>query len=169
GLEAAHDVRGLLRVRSGTDLQVDVGRGHPQLLKKHVGHVEIVVLARMDNNLLHGIRGERADHRRGLHEIRPGSYDMNDLHLFSIPEGYFLKISCKHIQCRGTEACIVLPIAASRYAGTGFCPLRTKRRPGEGKTFGLPNRNLPRHAHPAFWSEDSGNRSGSAWPCQTCP
>jgi hypothetical protein len=35
-------------------------------------------------DLLDGIIGERANDRRGLHEVGPGSNDVDDFHLFSV-------------------------------------------------------------------------------------
>jgi len=41
----------------------------------------------MNDTLLDGISGKRANHRRGFHEIRPGSDDVEDFHFFFIPMG----------------------------------------------------------------------------------
>jgi hypothetical protein len=71
GLEAPHDLGGLHGVRSGADLQIDVGVGYAERGEVLAVHFGIVMLAGMHKqhrdrrvSVLH-----RADHGRNLHEI----------------------------------------------------------------------------------------------------
>ncbi len=47
-LELDHDVRGLHRVRAGSDPQIDVRRGNAEFPEENVRHLRIVVLAGVD-------------------------------------------------------------------------------------------------------------------------
>ena len=78
--EAAHDLGGLHRVRAGAHLEVQVGRGQPQVGEEPVAHRRVVVLAGVHE---HGARHarvarERGEQRRHLHEVGPCADDAED-------------------------------------------------------------------------------------------
>ena len=80
-LKSLHNLRCLLGVTSRTDLQIHIGSGNAKLLKKNLGHVEIVVLTRMHYNLANcRPRSERAMHGRGFHEVGAGPHDVENFH-----------------------------------------------------------------------------------------
>ena len=79
GLEVADDGGGLLRMRARAGLQVEVGHGHRQLLEEDVGHVDVVMLSGVNQDLAHeGISGKGANEGRRLHEVGPRAYDVTD-------------------------------------------------------------------------------------------
>ena len=47
------------------------GLGQPEVAEEHVGHRRVVVLAGVDEPLVHAPRAEGRDDGRGLHEVRP--------------------------------------------------------------------------------------------------
>ena len=53
--KARHNLSGLLRVASGTNLQVEVRGWNFQLLKKNIGHVCVIVLAGVNQQLLDAV------------------------------------------------------------------------------------------------------------------
>jgi hypothetical protein len=58
-------------------------------LKENIGHVGVVVLAGVDYGLPNSAPFlERAQNRRKFHEIRPGTYDMKDVHRLSAFDSY---------------------------------------------------------------------------------
>ena len=82
-LEPLHDACGLLRVRSGPDVEHVIGLADPQLLEEHGGHAGVVVLARVHERVLERVGAPeqlRRDRRR-LHEVRPCAHDRDDLQL----------------------------------------------------------------------------------------
>ena len=77
-LERHHDARGLLGMRAGAHLQVDVGLGNAEVAEEVVRHVPAVVLAGVDEEQIGGgmpvsPRGERPVNRGDLHEVRAGA------------------------------------------------------------------------------------------------
>ena len=72
-LEALHDRSGLLRVRARPDAERVVRLPHAELLEEDLGHLSVVVLARVDEDVLElvapptELRGDRRD----LHHVRP--------------------------------------------------------------------------------------------------
>ena len=70
-LEAPHHFGRLHRMRSGTDLQVDVRWRQTEAREQLIVHVDIVVLARMDEHRRQHriVHGERAQNGRHLHEV----------------------------------------------------------------------------------------------------
>ena len=80
-LESLHYLRGLLRVGSGTNLEIDVGRADSQFLKENVRHVEVVVLASMNDGLANAwISVQSSNDRSNLHEVRSCPNYVNDVH-----------------------------------------------------------------------------------------
>jgi hypothetical protein len=77
-LHADQYVRRLRGLRPRADPEVDVRLGQPQLDEEHVRHPLVVVLPGVHDALGVAERGERADHRRGLDEIRPGPEHVRD-------------------------------------------------------------------------------------------
>ena len=76
-----HDLRGLAGMASRTDSQVDIRRGNFQLLKEHIRHVGVVMLAGVNQGLPEsGILLERAHYRRNFHQIRPGAHYVKNMH-----------------------------------------------------------------------------------------
>ena len=80
GLEAAHDLGRLHRVRPRADLEVEVGRRHFEIGEQPLVHCDVVVLAGMDENDIRQVRtpAERADERRHLHVIRSCANDAQE-------------------------------------------------------------------------------------------
>ena len=82
GLESSDDLTGLLRVRTRSDLQVNVGSRHRELLKEDIGHVEVVMLAGVNQRLPHMIvLTDGLNDRRGFHKVRPRSDYMDNVHI----------------------------------------------------------------------------------------
>ena len=69
-LDADERPRGLLAVGAGADAEEDVGLGQPELVEEDVGHLRVVVLARVDERDLDSGLLERAVDGRRLHEVR---------------------------------------------------------------------------------------------------
>ena len=68
-IELDHDGRRLGRMGARADVEVDVRLGQVQLTEEDPGHRLIVVLARVDEDLLDSPATERTDDRGGLHEV----------------------------------------------------------------------------------------------------
>src|SRR5207249_5332904 len=80
GLEGNHDLSGLGCLASRAHAQMEVRTLNLQVLEEDVGHVLVVVLARMDEHGPYlGNMGHFAQQGRDFHEIRPGSYDAENL------------------------------------------------------------------------------------------
>lgn len=86
--QASHDLGGLAGVTSGADLQIDVALGHFQLGKKYFGHRCVVMLAGVDETLVHaGLCRERSKERRRLHEVWARAHHVKNVHSWlSAPE-----------------------------------------------------------------------------------
>ncbi len=109
GLESSDDLTGLLRVRTRPDLQVNVRSRHRELLKEDIGHVEVVMLAGVNQRLPHMIvLTEGLNDRRGFHEVRPRSDYMDNVHIensgpeagllshyLSMRRSQFVALSCR--------------------------------------------------------------------------
>jgi hypothetical protein len=83
--ELRHYFRRLGRVRSRADVQIEIGGPHAEILEEDIGHVRIVMLAGMDQQMpdrRHAL--ERMLHRSGLHEVRPRA-DNRDYRLHCPP------------------------------------------------------------------------------------
>lgn len=78
-LDANQHGGGLLAMRTGTDAEVFIGRGNVQFLEKHIRHICVVVLARMNQILLMLLPKFRAKRRR-FNELRPSADDGNESH-----------------------------------------------------------------------------------------
>src|SRR4051794_8502566 len=66
-------------MRPGADLELYVGRRETELLEEDVGHVSVVVLARVhEHALVPSVPPDRAEDGCDLHEVRPGSHDEKD-------------------------------------------------------------------------------------------
>ena len=83
-LEALHDRGRLLRVRAGADAERVVGLADAELLEEDLGHLAVVVLARVDEHVLELVAppAELRGDRRDLHHVRPRPDDGQD---FSAP------------------------------------------------------------------------------------
>ncbi|MNN33330.1 hypothetical protein D3C81_1470850 [compost metagenome] len=81
-LEGQHDLARLFRVRAAACRHEDVRLGDTQLFKKHVVHLAVVVLARMDDLERQARMAlQRAHDGRDLHEIGPcAGHQVNRLH-----------------------------------------------------------------------------------------
>ena len=77
-LEGRQQGGSLAGLGSGPDAEVDVGLGQPELAEEHLRHRPVVVLTRVDDDLVRLARGESADDRAGLHEVRPRADDVDD-------------------------------------------------------------------------------------------
>lgn len=76
-LEPPHDLGGLHGMTAGSDIEVDVGKGQPEVSEQLPTHVLVVMLAGMDQecgNRWDVIR-QGAQDRRHLHEIGPRADD----------------------------------------------------------------------------------------------
>src|SRR5690348_13247376 len=69
----------LLGMRSRTDAEEDVGLRQAELLEEDVGHLRVVVLARMDEEDVDAASLKCAEHRRGFHEVGACAHDEADL------------------------------------------------------------------------------------------
>jgi hypothetical protein len=78
-LEQAEHRSGHPSVRARADAERVIGRGYAELLEEDVGHSVVVVLARVHEDLLVAFAQRLAD-GRGLHELRPRTYDRHDPH-----------------------------------------------------------------------------------------
>ena len=68
-------------MRAVAHIEVDVGRGQAEVHEEGVGHVEIVVLAGVnDDGVGPGLLFERVVQRRDLHEVGPGRANEMDEH-----------------------------------------------------------------------------------------
>jgi len=75
------DFPGLLGMAPGADAKVGVWLGHFQLTKEDIGHSGVVMLAGVDQGLMRSWRlGQRAQDRRGFHEIGTSANNMKDVH-----------------------------------------------------------------------------------------
>ena len=72
-LEALHDRGRLLRVRSRADAERVVRLADAELLEEDLGHLAVVVLARVDEHVLElvGAPLDRRGNRGDLHHVRP--------------------------------------------------------------------------------------------------
>ena len=70
GLQRRQHPRGLRRVRAGPDPELDVRRGHPELLEEHARHLVVVVLSGVDERLV-VVLAQSARDGGGLDELRP--------------------------------------------------------------------------------------------------
>jgi hypothetical protein len=72
-LERLEHAAGHPAMRAGADAQVAVGSGDAELVEEGLGHLVVVVLTRVDEQLPHPpSQGSRE--RRRFHELRPGSH-----------------------------------------------------------------------------------------------
>ena len=79
--QAAHNFCGLLGLASRAHLQVDIGRGHAQFLKKNVGHIKVIVLPGVHQYLTNAsLRVQRPNDGRSFHEIGAGADDVQNFH-----------------------------------------------------------------------------------------
>ena len=80
-LEPLHHSRRLLGMRARPDIEHVIRLADPQLLEEHARHGVVVMLAGVHEHVLEGIGTPRelGDDRGGLHEVRPGSDDREDL------------------------------------------------------------------------------------------
>src|SRR5690348_17415780 len=65
-------------VAARTDFQVHVRPGQPELDEENLGHPFVVMLPGVHDALVVAERRQGADHRGGLHEVRPRSEHMRD-------------------------------------------------------------------------------------------
>ena len=85
-LEPDHDRCGLRRVAARPDLQVDVRLRQAELAEEDLGHLLVVVLAGVDEQLLDAELVEGGDDRGGLREVRACACDMDDRAIRHEPE-----------------------------------------------------------------------------------
>ena len=83
-LEHAQHLAGLPAVTAGADPEVEVGCRDAELLEEDVGHTVVVVLTRVDEDLIVPL-AQGAAYRRRLDELRPGSDDREDSHVPPTP------------------------------------------------------------------------------------
>ena len=76
-LVGGHDLPGLFGMGPRPDAEVHVGVRDPEIVEEAVRHAAVVVLAGVHQFDLEA-RGQRRDHRRDLHEVRPGGRDHAD-------------------------------------------------------------------------------------------
>ena len=80
-LDLDHHPGGLLRVRAAAYPEVHVGLRHSQVLEEHVGHLHVVVLAGVHEDLAHlSVLAQPCQDGRDLHEVRTRADDVKDLH-----------------------------------------------------------------------------------------
>ena len=77
--EPPHHLRGLSRLSRAPDAEVVIGPRHVEDFEEHVGHVLVVVLAGVNQNLLM-VLADLSAHRRGFDELRACADDARDLH-----------------------------------------------------------------------------------------
>ena len=75
-LEGDHDRGRLGGMRPGPDAEVEVRPRQVEVAEEDRGQRVVVVLAGVDEALVDAAGGERADDRRGLHEVGPGADDV---------------------------------------------------------------------------------------------
>src|SRR6266567_8168446 len=75
---AGQHLGGLPRVAARADPQVHVRPGQAELDEENLGHPFVVVLPGVHDALVVAERRQGADHRRGLHEVRPRSEHVRD-------------------------------------------------------------------------------------------
>ena len=85
-LEPAHHVCGLPPVAPAPHAQVVIRPGDVEGIEEHVGHVLVVMLARVDQDLLM-VLTDLAAHRRGLDELGSRADDARDFHAASDGSG----------------------------------------------------------------------------------
>ena len=78
---------GLDPVGAGADAEVDVGGRDVEILEEDVGHVGVVVLARVDDDVLVARGGHRVGDGRELDELGAGTDDRQDSHGWALPWG----------------------------------------------------------------------------------
>ena len=78
-LETVHHLRGLAGVTAASNSEVVVRPRHVEDLEEHVGHVLVVMLPGVDQDLLVVLANLPA-HRRGLDELRACADDARDFH-----------------------------------------------------------------------------------------
>src|SRR5262249_460553 len=98
-LEAAHDRRCLLCVRSRAHLQVHVRLRYPELFEKRLRHVSVVMLAGVHQSLYDGWSlAECRHHRAHLHEVWSCTNYMENVHRSSAAP--FLSASLSQISLK---------------------------------------------------------------------
>ena len=80
-LDPDEDLRRLLGVRARAHAEVDVGIGQVEVAEDRLRQPGVVVLAGVDERLLHAVRLERRQHGGGFHEVGPRAYDVEQVHL----------------------------------------------------------------------------------------
>src|SRR5207247_5193211 len=90
-LEPAHHVCGLPPVAPAPHAQVVIRPGDVEGIEEHVGHVLVVMLARVDQDLLM-VLTDLAAHRRGLDELGSRADDARDFHAASDGSGGLLAL-----------------------------------------------------------------------------
>src|SRR2546425_1161357 len=78
-LESVHHLRRLAGVTGASDSEVVIWLRHVENLEEHVGHVLVVMLPGVDQDLL-VVLADRPAHWRGLDELRACADDARDLH-----------------------------------------------------------------------------------------
>ena len=76
--EAFHDCRRLVGMRSGAHAERVVGTRQIQITEERIGHLRVVVLSRVNDDMARGARRERPGDGRELHEVRPRTDDRED-------------------------------------------------------------------------------------------
>ena len=78
-LEGDQNLAGLLAMRARTDSQRVIGHRKAKVLEDLLGHPAVIVLARVDHDLVRCAAViERLDERGHLYEIRPGAHHVHD-------------------------------------------------------------------------------------------
>lgn len=80
GLEGAEHRTGLRSVAAGPDSEMHVRRGDAEILEEDIAHDRVVVLARVDDDVLHAAFPGRPRDRREFDELGTGSDDADDPH-----------------------------------------------------------------------------------------
>ena len=89
-LEALHDLGGLLRVGTASDLELHVGTRDGEFLEENFRKLRVVMLARVHEARLEMLRlAEGRKQRCDLHEVRTGARDAEDF--------------CCHEECDGSS------------------------------------------------------------------
>jgi len=80
-LDTLQNFRCLPRLRSGTNIQVDVGPTNTHLFKENSRKLLVVMLSGVHEERLYKIvRKHRREKRSDLHQIRPGANNTEDFH-----------------------------------------------------------------------------------------
>ena len=86
-IQGGHHRAGLDSVAAGAHSQMHVGVGDGQVREEHVGHLDVIVLAGVHDDVLVTGPGECVGDRRQLDELGPGTHDRQDLHAVDLPDG----------------------------------------------------------------------------------